>query len=110
MPSGSGVVHSMTFTPTDAVTLIVTAAYSCVGSAGDNWGSDYTTKLYVTQDGVTTYSDALPMGNTRISQMARKVFSVAAGLPVECGIYGSISGAVAASWYDISLTAELIKR
>ena len=50
------------------------------------------------------------MSTTRGSQTARGVFAVTAGASCEIGIYGTISGAVAADWWNIHITAELIKR
>lgn len=112
MPSGTGdgIVDSLSFTPDAAGKLIVTATYSCKGTSGADWGSAFVTKVFCTQDGVTTYGDAIPMTTTRTPQTARYAFDVDAGLAVECGIYGDISGAVSADWYDVTLTAELIKR
>ena len=112
MPSGSGdgIVSSLTFTPDAAGTVIVTATYDCKGTDGSDWGSSFVSKLFRTQSASTVYSDALGMSTTRQSQTARAVFTVTAGSSVEVGLYGDISGAVAASWWNIALTAELVKR
>jgi hypothetical protein len=112
MPSGagSGIIHSETFTPDAAGSLVVTVTYDCKGTSGDDWGASFTTHVFCTQDGTTTDGTAVPMSTGRISQTLRGVFDVVAGLSCEIGIYGGISGAVAADWWNIHITAELIKR
>lgn len=111
MPSGGGdgIVESTTFTPTAAGTLLVTCTYDCQGLAGDNWGASYVTQVFCSQGGTTTYGDALPMSTARGSQTARARFTVTAGTLVEVGIYGDISGAVSATWWNVHITAELLK-
>ena len=108
--SGSGIVHSETFTPDAAGSLVVTVTYDCKGTSGGDWGTAFTTSVFCTQSGTTTYGTAHPMSTTRGSQTARGVFAVTAGASCEIGIYGTISGAVAADWWNIHITAELIKR
>lgn len=110
MPAGSGIVASQTLTPDAAGMLIITISYDSQGQSGGDWGSAYTTQPFCTQGGVTVYGSAIPMSTTRGSGMVRGVFSVSAGSACVVGLYGTISGAVAASWYNIHLTAELIKR
>ena len=111
MPSGSssGVVHSVTLTPAAAGQLIVTATFDAIGTSGSDWGSSYSTKLYCTQNSVTVDGPTQKMGNARISQTIRGVFAVVAGLECTVGLYGTISGAVQADWYDVHITAELVK-
>jgi hypothetical protein len=112
MASGasSGIVHSETFTPDAAGTLVVTVTYDCQGVSGSDWGSAFTTKVFRTQSASTDYGIEQPMSTTRGSQTARGVFAVTSGASCEIGIYGTISGAVAASWWNVHITAELIKR
>jgi len=108
--SSSGIAHSETFTPDAAGTLVVTVTYDCQGSYGSDWGSSFATNVFCTQSGTTTNSTAMPMSTARGSQTARGIFAVTAGAACEVGIYGAISGAVAATWWNIHITAELIKR
>lgn len=107
--SGSGIVASHTFTPAADGQLVVTITYECQGTSGGDWGSAYTSKAFVTQGGTTTYGPEKPMSTDRAAQAVRGVFSVTAGSSVEVGLYGTISGAVAADWWDTHVTAELIK-
>ena len=109
MPAGSGTVYSSSVTPDAAGVLIVTVTYDAQGRFGTDWGSAFLTKVFCTQSAVTTYGDGKPMSTTRASQSVRGVFSVAAGAACEIGIYGEISGAVAADWWNVHITAELIK-
>lgn len=112
MPSGagSGIVHSETFTPDADGTLVVTVTYDCKGTDGSDWGSSYTTHVFCTQSATTSDGTAIPMSNGRVSQTVRGVFSVTGGASCEIGIYGTIGGAVAADWWNVHITAELIKR
>jgi len=108
--SSSGIVHSETFTPDADGTLVVTINYDCQGTDGSDWGSSFTSHAFCTQDGTTTNATAVPMSTGRLSQTVRGIFEVVSGLSCEIGIYGTISGAVAASWWNVHITAELIKR
>ena len=103
-------MHSTTFTPDAAGTLVVTVTYDAKGTSGGDWGASYSTKPFCTQSSVTTYGDARGMSTTRANQTVRGVFDVVAGSSCEVGIYGAIGGAVAATWWDIHITAEVIKR
>lgn len=108
--SGSGVVHSETFTPEATGTLVVTVNYDCKGLSGSDWGSAFTTHIFRTQSGTTLTGTAVPMSTSRVSQTLRAVFAVVGGVPCEVGLYGTVSGAVAADWWNVHITAELIKR
>ncbi len=109
MPAGSGIVASATLTPDAAGQLVVTITYECAGLSGGDWGSAFLSRPFCTQGGTTTYGNDKPMSTTRGAQALRGVFTVTAGTAVDIGLYGEISGAVAASWWDIHITAELIK-
>lgn len=106
----STVLNSLTFTPAVAGKLIVTATYSSRRSVGSDWGSGADTRCYMTQGGTTYYGDSMSMSTTRQSQIARSVFTVAAGSSLTAGLSGEVTGASAASWWDITLTAEFIKK
>lgn len=101
---------SLSFIPAVAAKVIVTINFSAQGSASIDFGGAYVSKAFMIQNGVTTFGNAIPMGNTRASQTIKHIFDVVAGTTVECGLTGVITGAVAASWWDISITAEVIKR
>lgn len=88
---------------------MVTITYECAGRSGSDWGSAFVSKPYCTQGGATTYGNSKPMSTTRSAQTVRGVFTVTSGSTVEIGLYGEIGGAVAADWWDIHITAELIK-
>ena len=109
MAGGSGIVASHTFTPGADGQLVVTITYECQGTSGGDWGSAYSSKAFVTQSSTTTYGPAKPMSLDRSAQTVRGVFDVTSGSSVEVGLYGTISGAVAADWWDVHVTAELIK-
>lgn len=104
------IVHSTTVTPSAAGRLIVTVTYDSQTSVGDNWGASTRASAFVTQNGVTTQGQLVPMSTTRQSQAARAIFDVVAGLPCEFGLYAHLSGAVAASWWNVNISGELIKR
>lgn len=108
--SGSGIVDSHTFTPAAGGQLVVTITFECKGNGGSDWGASFSSMAFVTQGGTTTYGPSKPMSSiARASQAVRGVFSVTSGSSVEVGLYGDISGAVSADWWDIHVTAELIK-
>jgi hypothetical protein len=110
MAAGSGIVASQTLTPDTAGILVVTITYDSQGRSGSDWGAAFTTKPYCTQSGTTVYGNAVPMSTTRGVGVVKGIFTVTAGGACEVGIYGTISGAVAADWYNVHVTAELIKR
>lgn len=103
----SGTVASLTFTPIQDGNLVLSATFEARKTIGSDWGQSTLSKLFVTQDGVTTYSGAVGMDTTQRSQNIVYVFAVDGGLPVECGLYGDLSGAVAARWDNISILAQL---
>jgi len=107
--AASGIVNSVTFTPDVAGDVIVTATFSAQGN-GSDWGNGRWYKCFLTQDGTTTYGDQLPVSTTRVPFTARYKFSVAAGLAVECGLYGGVSGAASVNFWDAHVMAEHIKR
>lgn len=108
--SGSGIVHSTTFTPSAAGRLIVTVTYEAEGASGSAWGAAYRAKTFCTQSATTTYGEEAGISNARAAYTVRGVFNVVAGQPVECGLWGVISGAVAATFWNINVTWELVKR
>lgn len=109
MPA-SGVVNSRTFTPTEACDVIVTATFSGQRTTGGDWGSGAYYRMFCTQNSVTTNGQQLPMSTTRVPYTARARFSVVAGLAVEAGLFGGVSGASAVNFYNIEVIVELIKR
>lgn len=112
MPTGawSGAVHSVTFTPVVAGRLVVTVTFEAEGTSGSSWGSSYRARAFMTQSGTTTHGDVSSLDTTRGHYTVRGVFDVTAGAAVECGLWGLISGAVSATFYNINVSAELIKR
>ena len=110
MPAGSGIIASQTITPDKSGVLVVTITFDSQGRSGGDWGSAYTTKAFCTQSAATIYSPAIAMSTTRNSGVIRGIFNVISGSSCDIGLYGDISGAVAADWYNIHVTAELIKR
>lgn len=103
----SGIVLSKTFTPTQSGDLIVSATYDSQGVASD-WGAGLRSKLFVLQNAVTTYSAGLGISTSRVSQGMTNTFEVVAGLPLTFGLYGELTGAVAATWWNVNITAQLI--
>jgi hypothetical protein len=110
MPAGSGIVYSATITPDAAGVLIVTARFDVQGSYGSDWGSSWTSRLFCTQNAATVNGSEYPFSTTRGCNILRSMFNITAGADCEIGVYGTISGAVAATWWNVHLTAELIKR
>lgn len=108
--SGSGVVHSATFTPPAAGRLIVTVTFEAQGNSGSAWGASYTAKAFCTQSASTAFGEPAGVANVRGSQVVRGVFDVAAGAAVECGLWAAISGAVSCTFWNVNVSWELIKR
>lgn len=102
-------MHSVTLTPDAAGSLVVTITYDAKGTSGSDWGASYQSRAFCTQSGSTTYGEQQPMANTRGSQTVRAVFAVTSGAACEVGLYGTISGAVQGDWWNVHITAELIK-
>lgn len=107
--AGPGIVHSSTFTPAYPGKCVVTCVYEAQGTSGGDWGSAYHGRCFVTQDGTTTYGNSMPMSTTRAQYAARFVFDVIADEEIEYGLHGNISGAVAATFWNIDISAHLIK-
>lgn len=108
--AGSGIVHSVSFTPSVAGRVLVTVTFEAEGGSGSAWGASYKARAFLTQSAVTTLGDAAGVSNARATGVVRGVFDVVAGAAVECGLWGAISGAVDADFWNIKVTAELIKR
>lgn len=108
--SGSGVVHSTTFTPSRAGRLVVTVTFEAQGASGSAWGSSYVAKAFCTQSATTTYDEPTALDNNRAQYTVRGVFDVVGGASVECGLWCAISGAVSADFWNVNVNRELIKR
>lgn len=89
---------------------MVTVTYEAQGNAGSAWGASYGGKAFCTQSAVTTFGETSAMSNDRASYTVRGIFDVVADVSLECGLWGAISGAVAASFWNVNVTWELIKR
>lgn len=108
--SGSGVVHSATFTPDAAGRLIVTVTFEAQGNSGSAWGASYKAKAFCTQSASTAYGEDAGISNARSAHVVRGVFDVVADSAVECGLWGVISGAVTCDFWSVNVSWELIKR
>ena len=108
--ASSGIVNSVSFTPSGAGTLIVTCTFSGQRTLGSDWGAGAFYKPFFTQSGNTIYGDSQAMSTSRIAYTSRFQFAVAAGSSVQCGLFGGVTGASACSFWDTQVTAELIKR
>lgn len=109
----SGVIKQITgiSAPGDGnYVLIVTATFEAQGSSGGDWGSAYQAKLRMTQNSITTNGDSIPLSSSRLPYAMQYQFAPVSGYSITCDLYCDISGAVAASFYNIKLQAELIKR
>lgn len=102
-------IHSIDFTPETAGQVIVTATFEAEWN-GSDFGAGSTQRAFCTQSGYTTYGDAIQLPQKRQSQIVRHVFSVTAGSPVTVGLQGDITGATIAHWWNVKITAELIKK
>lgn len=103
-------LNHITFTPDVDGQLILTGTLEAQRTVGSDWGSGATTTPYCTQNGTTVNGDSIALSTTRTAQVVRHVFTVVAGASVTVGLRADISGASAATWWNIKLTAELIKR
>ena len=102
--------HSVTFTPAAAGRLVVSCTFESQGASGSDWGASYKAHAFCRQSGTTTLGDPAGVSNTRAAGAVQAVFDVVAGAEVECGLWGQISGAVSATFWNINVKAELIKR
>lgn len=107
--ASSGSVAPVTFTPPVACDVIVTATFQA-SQNGSDWGAGGKARLFLTQDGSTTYSDQISMSTTRIAYTLTYRFTAQAGLEVTCGLWGEITGAAAESFYNTQVVAEEIRR
>ena len=103
-------MHSLSFTPGVAARLVVTVTFEAAGVSGGDWGAAYKAHAFFEQSSSTTLGDPAGISTTRAGHTVRGVFDVVAGAAVVCGLWGQISGAVGATFYNISISAELIKR
>lgn len=108
--ASSGTVESVTFTPSVACDVVVTATFEAQRTTGGDWGSGALYKLFKTQSASTTYGDERPVSTTRIAYTATFIFSVAAGASCEVGLFGQVTGASAVSFYNCTIVAEEIRR
>jgi hypothetical protein len=106
----SGTVKSVTFTPAVAGKVLVTCDYEAAGVSGGEFGGNYHGKVFLTQNSVTTYSEARGMRTTRAAYSITYVFDVVAGLSVTCGLFGECLGATSCSFWNARITAVMIKR
>jgi len=89
--------------------LIITGTFQAQ-KTGTDFGSGAETRCFVTQGGITTFGGVQALSNIRSQQTIRHVFVIEGGEPIVCGLFGAVTGATLASWWDIAFTAEHIKR
>jgi len=103
-------VTSQTIVPESDGHLIVTIIYDAQKTGGGtDFGPNAVSKPFCTQSGATVYGNAAPISLTRMSQTVRGVFEVVGGSSCEFGLFGGL-GIATVSWWNIHITAELIKR
>lgn len=95
----------ISFTPSVAGTVKVTATFSGSGG-GSDWGSVVGAQCFVEQSGTTSYGTTEGLTTSRIPHVTQAVFSVSAGSLVKCGMYGYVSGASSCTFYDVNVIAE----
>lgn len=108
--AASGNPHSVSFTPLVASVVQVTATFDAQRGLGSDWGSGAQCQLFLTQGASTTYGDSQPLGNTRGKFALTYSFTVTAGTSCTAGLFGSVSGASAATFWNIEIRVEVIKR
>ncbi len=97
--------------PTDGnYVLKVRAVFEGIGTSGGDWGSAYRSRLYVVQNSVRTYSDYAQHQTARNSYALEAQFSLSAGYTITAGLRCDLSGAVAFSYYNVTLSVEVLKR
>ena len=109
----SGIVKQISAipAPTDANHVVkVRATFTGQGLSGGDWGSAYRSRLFIVQNGVTTYGDYLSHQTTRTAYAMEAQFSANANQAITVGLYCSLSGAVSFTYYDVTLQAEVLKR
>lgn len=101
-------VHSVTFTPSVDGKVRVSASFtSQITSGSGDFGSSQYSKLFLLQNGVTTYGNQLGMSVTELPQNLVYDFDVVADDEVICGLYGA-GGARFVRWTKINIVAQLI--
>lgn len=101
-------VFSTTFTPAGDAVVEVLATFEAAGQ-GSGYRAGVASALYLTQDGTTTYSPAVPITNGNVT-FARYVqrfrFQVVGGLACTVGVVGSFTGPFTLNWRNIRLTGS----
>lgn len=101
------VVHSSTFTPDEACTCRLAVTFSITSARYDFGAITNTSKVYIKQNGVTTYGGTV-RGDTAERYGVLEV-AVDAALPVEVGLEGTQSGPVVVTWRKINLLWQLVQ-
>lgn len=106
----SGVLKALSFTSPYPGTLELCISYEAQGISGGDWGSAISCKAFMTQNSSTLFGDPIPVATSqRLPGVVQAQFPVLAGATVTCGLYGSISGAVALIVWNVKINAEFIK-
>lgn len=97
--------------PVDADHVLkVRAVFEGEGTSGGDWGSAYRSRLYVVQNSVRTYADYTAHQTARNSYAMEAQFALSKGHTITAGLRCDISGAVAFSYYNLTLSVEVLKR
>lgn len=104
-------IKSITFTPDQDCTVVVTCIYECQRTtSGTDWstfGNTGRSRAFVTQDGTTTYGQDRYMSATRESQSVQMQAALVGGLSAEVGLDGAVTGLVTCQWWNNQVQAEL---
>lgn len=96
---------TLSFTPRSSGKLLVIVDCRMTITGGSDWGTAYTSRVFCTQNGVTTY------GNNKNAAsgawMCQGIFDVVAGLQVDCGLNVDCTGTTTITAQNITITASL---
>lgn len=104
------VVHSFSFTPATACPILVTVMASLFTRRG--LGVSGNSRLFMTQNGVTTYSETQIFPNGAVTRICAQqaIFSAVGGSSCTVGIDATMPGIGGYQFSDIHIKAEQIKR
>ncbi len=106
----SGVISSITFTPSADGVLSLTVTGQAQGTSGGDWGSSIYIRGFADQ-GTPDYGDQIRVASgSRLPFALTHQVDVLGGVEVDVGIYGEISGAVSVACWDVKIDAVVIKR
>jgi hypothetical protein len=90
--------------------LVATVRFEASLTAGTDWSSGNSLKLFITQNSVSTFSEAYSFAATRLPIVIHYSFPLVAKFAITLGITTTLGPGVTATIWNFKLQGELIKR